>query len=45
MSTFRPKTWKTLGVAVVAGAGLSACATDGYYGGHYGGYYGERGGY
>ena len=30
MSTFRPKTWKTLGVAVVAGAGLSACATDGY---------------
>jgi len=26
---------------VVAGLGVSACATDGYYGGGYGGYYGD----
>ena len=28
-------------LVVVAGLGVSACATDGYYGGGYGGYYGD----
>jgi hypothetical protein len=29
------------GFVVAAGLGVSACATDGYYGGGYGGYYGS----
>jgi hypothetical protein len=36
------------GVLIAAGLGISACATDGYYGGAYGGYgdyYGYNGGY
>jgi hypothetical protein len=29
------------GLVIAAGLGVSACATDGYYGGGYGGYYGD----
>jgi hypothetical protein len=30
-----------VGLIAAAGLGVSACATDGYYGGAYGGYYGD----
>ncbi|HEU4960527.1 MAG TPA: hypothetical protein VFT56_08970 [Sphingomonas sp.] len=30
-----------VGLIAAAGLGVSACATDGYYGGGYGGYYGD----